>query len=137
MADSDSQTAAIEQTFKMRYLNVLLGLVSTIGLTSANPIDPRQNTPPRAFAGYLISTFSDPNPQVQFHLSNGNSPSDFTFANNGRAVLNSTVGTKGVRDQFLATNDARDVWYLIATGMLLYYSNLIIMTNDCLSLIHI
>jgi hypothetical protein len=68
------------------------------------------------FVGYLISTFSDPNPRVQFHLSNGNNPGSYKFLNGGKEVLTSEVGTKAVRDIYLTTNDARDVWYIIATG---------------------
>lgn len=70
------------------------------------------------YAGYLISTFSDARPQVQQYLSNGNSASSFTFLNDGQPILASTVGTKGVRDIFLTTDDDRSRYYLIATGRL-------------------
>lgn len=72
-----------------------------------------------AFAGYLISTFSDANPTVQFYLSKGNDAGSFGFANKGRPVLTSTVGTRAVRDVFLTTNAERSVWYMIGTGELL------------------
>lgn len=68
------------------------------------------------YVGYLISTFSDAKPQIQQYLSNGNSASSFTFLNGGEPILASTVGTKGVRDIFLATNGDRSQYYLIATG---------------------
>lgn len=68
------------------------------------------------FVGYLISTFSDPMPQVQWHLSDSASPATFRFLNNGASVLASTVGTKGVRDIFLTTNSARSEYFIIATG---------------------
>jgi hypothetical protein len=71
------------------------------------------------YVGYLISTFSDPNPQVQWHLSDGNSASSFNFLNGGKPVLTSNVGTKGVRDIFLTTNTARSEYFTIATGRLL------------------
>jgi hypothetical protein len=71
-----------------------------------------------SYVGYLISTFSDANPRVQFYLSKGNDPSTYTFLNAGKEVLTSTVGTKAVRDVFLATNDARDAWYMLGTGMI-------------------
>ena len=67
------------------------------------------------FVGYLISTFSDPTPQVQWHLSNGDL-SNFKFLNRGRPILASNVGTRGVRDIFLVTNAARNEYFLIATG---------------------
>lgn len=68
------------------------------------------------YVGYLISTFSDARPQVQQYLSNGNSASSFTFLNDGQPILASTVGTKGVRDIFLTTNNDRSQYFLIATG---------------------
>ncbi|KAF6788496.1 glycoside hydrolase family 43 (arabinosidase) [Colletotrichum musicola] len=97
----------------MRVLSLLTAAVSA-ALVAANPL-PRQAS---NFAGYLISTFSDANPKVQFHLSNGNSASSFKFLNKGQPVLASTVGTRAVRDVFLTTNPSRSEWYLIATGKL-------------------
>ncbi|KAF4342914.1 arabinase [Fusarium beomiforme] len=69
------------------------------------------------YAGYLISTFSDTTPQVQWHLSDGDSASSFNFLNEGMPVLTSNVGTKGVRDVFLATNTARSEYFTIATDI--------------------
>lgn len=75
------------------------------------------------YVGYLISTFSDANPKVQWYLSNGNSPTSFTKLNKGNPVLTSTVGTKAVRDVFLASNGARTQYYMIATGMFVACGN--------------
>ncbi|KAK4497217.1 hypothetical protein PRZ48_011667 [Zasmidium cellare] len=75
---------------------------------------PRQDP---EFAGYLISTFSDPIPAVQWHLSTSNSPSSFTFLNNATPILTSTVGTGGVRDIFLTTDGDRKRWFLLATDL--------------------
>ena len=69
------------------------------------------------YVGYLISTFSDKTPAVQWHLSKGNDPGAYTFINRGQPVLRSTVGTKAVRDVFLATNSARDEWFMICTDL--------------------
>lgn len=79
---------------------------------TASPVEKRQN----AYAGHLISTFSDVNPTVQWYLSNDNSPTSFTKINGGNSVLTSTVGTKAVRDVYLTSNSARDQFYLISTG---------------------
>lgn len=83
-------------------------------LTSASPTVRQSSN----YAGYLISTFTDAKPQIQQYLSDGNSASAFTFLNGGEPILASDVGTKGVRDIFLATNDARSEFHLIATGEL-------------------
>lgn len=68
------------------------------------------------YVGYLISTFSDKNPTVQWYLSKGNDPGSYSFLNRGQPILKSTVGTKAVRDVFLATNAGRNEWYIICTG---------------------
>lgn len=75
------------------------------------------------YAGYLISTFTDADPRVQWHLSDGNSAASFSFLNGGSPVLGSTVGTTGVRDIYLATNSARSEFYLIATGKCCFFSS--------------
>ncbi|KAH6692199.1 family 43 glycoside hydrolase [Plectosphaerella plurivora] len=81
---------------------------------AASAIPCQQESP---YVGYLISTFSDPTPQVQWHLSDGLDASSFRFLNNGRPVLESTVGMRGVRDIFLTTNTARDEYFIIATDL--------------------
>ncbi|KAI8962615.1 glycoside hydrolase family 43 protein [Daldinia sp. FL1419] len=95
--------------------NFLSLVVTALATTAvASPVTPRQTS---NYVGYLISTFSDANPKVQFHLSNGNNALSFKFLNKGKAVLASTVGTKAVRDIFLATNSARSEYHLLATDL--------------------
>ncbi|OTB04722.1 glycoside hydrolase family 43 protein [Hypoxylon sp. CI-4A] len=84
------------------------------GVTAASPIAPRQDS---TYAGYLISTFSDAVPSVQFYLSDGTSATNFNFLNQGNPVLTSDVGTKAVRDIFLATNSDRSEYYLLGTDL--------------------
>lgn len=97
----------------MRFTTYSLAVATALlSFGSASPVDKRQS----AYAGYLISTFSDVNPTVQWYLSNNNSPTSFTKINGGNAVLKSTVGTKAVRDVYLTSNGARNKFYLIATG---------------------
>jgi len=74
--------------------------------------------PTSPFIGYLISTFSDVNPTVQFYLSKGDDPSNFVFANQAKSVLVSKAGTKAVRDVFLTCNGDRSQWYMMGTGKL-------------------
>lgn len=73
----------------------------------------RQASP---YAGYLITSFTDANPQIQMQLSQGNDATKFTAVNGGQSVLQSTVGTKAVRDPFLVSDSERSNWYIIATG---------------------
>jgi Zn/Cd-binding protein ZinT len=88
----------------------------TIPQASAAPASSSLQTRAESYVGYLVSTFSDVTPAVQFHLSKGNDAGSYTFLNKGQPVLKSTVGTKGVRDIFLAHDSARTKYYMIATG---------------------
>lgn len=88
-------------------------LAAVHGLGAAAAVIRQESQP---YVGYLISTFSDPTPQVQWHLSDGLDASSFRFLNNGKPVLESTVGHRGVRDIFLTTNSARSEYFIIATG---------------------
>jgi hypothetical protein len=88
----------------------------TIPSTLAAPTSPSLQSRAESYVGYLVSTFSDVTPAVQFHLSKGNDAGSYAFLNKGQPVLNSTVGTKGVRDDFLAHDGARTEYYMIATG---------------------
>lgn len=97
----------------------LFATVAAVLFSSSIVASPLRNTAQQTYAGYLISTFSDVNPKVQLYLSDGNSPTKFYKLNQGKEVLASTVGTKGVRDIYLTSNDARTQWYMIATGMTL------------------
>ncbi|KAF5026836.1 hypothetical protein F66182_1030 [Fusarium sp. NRRL 66182] len=99
----------------MRVLSILATAlsVSLADARAVNELSPRQND---KFVGYLISTFSDPTPQVQLHLSKDDTAQSFTFLNGGKPVLTSNVGNKGVRDIFLTTNSKRSEYFIIATG---------------------
>ncbi|KAF2666342.1 family 43 glycoside hydrolase [Microthyrium microscopicum] len=85
-------------------------LASSIPSVAASDIAP-------SYVGYLISTFSDVEPTVKFYLSNGNDPGSYKFLNRRKAALISTVGTRAVRDVFLAVNGDRTMWYMIATDL--------------------
>ncbi|TID16578.1 glycoside hydrolase family 43 [Venturia nashicola] len=99
------------------FFRSVLAIAFFTTLTAATPIDNDNTASATNYVGYLISTFSDANPTIQFYLSKGNSASEFAFANKGKAVLKSSVGTKAVRDVFLTCNGDRSHWYLIATDL--------------------
>lgn len=82
-------------------------------IAASSPITRQTNT---TYVGYLISTFTDDVPEIQQYLSNGNSATNFTFLNDGQPILASTVGTKAVRDVFLATNANRSEFFTLGTG---------------------
>ncbi|KUI65416.1 hypothetical protein VM1G_00093 [Cytospora mali] len=99
----------------MRTFTLGLAVATALAVLASGSPYPRQTD--ETYVGYLISTFTDAVPKVQQYLSNGNSASSFTFLNDGQPVLASTVGTKAVRDIFLAKNDDRTEFFLIATDL--------------------
>ncbi|PGH08114.1 hypothetical protein AJ80_07908 [Polytolypa hystricis UAMH7299] len=92
----------------------ILTAVSLLGLANGSVV-PRQDRGP--YVGYLLSTFSDPNPQVFWYLSDISDPLAFKALNGGNPVLRSTVGTRAVRDVFLASNADRSEYFVIATDL--------------------
>ncbi|WP_175638518.1 glycoside hydrolase family 43 protein [Metabacillus schmidteae] len=73
------------------------------------------------FAGYLFSYFTGEETadgeQIYFALSKGNNPLDWQELNNGKPVLTSSLGEKGVRDPYLFRSSDGDKFYLIATDL--------------------
>ena len=57
-------------------------------------------------------------------VSKGNSPVSWNQVNGGRPVLNSTLGTKGVRDPFIIRDPNGSKFYLIATDLRMYGSGM-------------
>ncbi|WP_461009893.1 RICIN domain-containing protein [Streptomyces capparidis] len=76
------------------------------------------------YAGYLFTYFTGENTsageQVYFALSQGNDPTRWRHLNDGRPVLTSTVGTRGVRDPFIIRSPEGDKFYQIATDLRMY-----------------
>ncbi|KAL3471165.1 glycosyl hydrolase [Aspergillus californicus] len=97
----------------MHLPSLLLTASSLLPLMSAAVL-PHQKDP---YVGYLLSTFTDVNPQVYWYLSNASNPLAFSPLNNGEPVLESTVGTQGVRDIFLVKNEERREYFVIATDL--------------------
>jgi hypothetical protein len=112
----------------MRALFLLLAalpiLVTGTAITSLN-ISATSN-----FVGYLVSSFLDHDPAVHLHLSRGNNPGEYVALNKGKPILRSSVGSRAVRDVFLAGNGARTQWYMIATGMLFFCINLVAIADS-------
>lgn len=96
----------------MRVFSSIFAVANILTLSTGRVI-PRQDN---SYVGYLLSTFTDANPQVFWYLSEGSDPLAFKALNGGSPVLGSTVGTRAVRDIFLASNAARSEYFMIATG---------------------
>lgn len=73
------------------------------------------------YAGYFFTYFTgegtSTGEQVYFALSNGNDPLSWRELNEGKPVLTSTLGEKGVRDPFIIRSPEGDKFYMIATDL--------------------
>ncbi|BAE55184.1 unnamed protein product [Aspergillus oryzae RIB40] len=98
----------------MRIFSSIFAVANVLSLSTGRVI-PRQDG--NSYVGYLLSTFTDANPQVFWYFSEGSDPLAFKALNGGSPVLESTVGTRAVRDIFLASNAARSEYFMIATDL--------------------
>lgn len=85
-------------------------------------------TPPKAeaadpYAGYLFAYFAGEatadGEQIRFAISRGNTAIEYDVLNQGKPILVSTVGTKGVRDPFILRKQD-GTFVLIATDLRIY-----------------
>ncbi|KAG8697063.1 hypothetical protein FRC08_006757 [Ceratobasidium sp. 394] len=97
-----------------------LGLLASARIIPASfqHLQERQNTQYQGY-GFVYFTGEDVanGEQIYFAVSQGNDPLHWSTVNDGYAVLNSTLGTKGVRDPFIIRSPKNDKFYLIATDL--------------------
>ena len=76
------------------------------------------------YAGYLFAYFTGEGTadgeQIRYALSRGDDPLHWRELNEGRPVLTSTVGEKGLRDPFVMRSPQGDRFYLIASDLRMY-----------------
>ncbi|MFF4032545.1 family 43 glycosylhydrolase [Streptomyces sviceus] len=76
------------------------------------------------YAGYLFAYFNGEGTadgeQIRYALSRGNDPLHWRELNQGKPVLTSTTGEKGLRDPFVIRSPKGDRFYLIATDLRMY-----------------
>ena len=72
-----------------------------------------------AFA-YFAGESTDQGEKIFFGASRGNDPLDYDVLNDGRPVLESSYGTKGLRDPFIIRSAEGDRFYLLATDLKAY-----------------
>ncbi|WP_338894697.1 family 43 glycosylhydrolase [Streptomyces sp. TG1A-60] len=78
----------------------------------------------QAYKGYMFSYFTGEGTsngeQVYAALSKGNDPLKWRELNDGKPVLTSTLGEKGLRDPFIIRSPEGDKFYQIATDLRIY-----------------
>jgi hypothetical protein len=110
----------------MRVHPALVSLSLLAGLVLAAPTPAVAEDPAQPYAGYLFSYFTGEGTadgeQIRFALSQGNDPLHWQELNDGRPVLTSTLGTRGLRDPFVIRSPQGDTFYQIATDLRMYGS---------------
>lgn len=106
--------------------NVDVKLTATITLNAASTTKEfiakvKERPADENYAGYFFTYFTGEGTatgeQVYFALSNGNDPLNWRELNDGKPVLTSTLGEKGVRDPFIIRSPEGDKFYMIATDL--------------------
>ncbi|KAK7029413.1 hypothetical protein VNI00_014667 [Paramarasmius palmivorus] len=106
----------------MKLSFVLLGLVSLVvaaPVADPAPLEPRQSGYTDYLAVYFKGEFQN-GEQIYMSVSNNNNPASWTAVNNGNLVLQSNVGTKGVRDPSLIRSPDGSKFWIIATDLNVY-----------------
>ncbi len=84
----------------------------------------RELPEPEPYAGYFFAYFTgegrSDGEQIYFALSKGNDPLRWMELNDGKPVLTSTLGERGVRDPFIIRSPEGDKFYMIATDLRIY-----------------
>lgn len=66
--------------------------------------------------GYLFTHFTSTDEDVYFHLSDGDSPLNFTELNHGKQIVSSNVGAGAARDPFIVVNPISNQAYLLGNN---------------------
>ncbi|MHA7157633.1 alpha-L-arabinofuranosidase C-terminal domain-containing protein [Glutamicibacter endophyticus] len=91
----------------------------------ATPLaQPADDTPAEEHEAYVFPYFtgegSDDGEKIHLAVSKGDSPDGWYTLNDGKPVLESELGTKGVRDPFLIRSPDGSKYYLLATDLKMY-----------------
>lgn len=84
--------------------------------STASTVTPAEGRDATTYAGYLMVGHSDETHEIHAMLSEGTDPTRWTALNDGRGIVTSTMGEKGIRDPHLVR--APDgTYYLLGTDL--------------------
>jgi hypothetical protein len=90
----------------------------------AAPARPAEGAPYAAYVfPYFVGESTADGEKIYIAASRGNTPEAWDTLNNGRPVLTSTMGERGLRDPFLIRSHEGDRFYLLATDLRIYGGN--------------
>lgn len=106
--------------FGLTHLKLALAAAFALTLLAqSKPISLHHRQSTSESVGYLFTHFEGGDnglEQVYFSLSHGNNPLRYTTLNNGRPVLNSTIGSKTVRDPSIAHDPLTNRYWTIGNN---------------------
>ncbi len=111
--------------WRTRFTGLLASAISALGMAAIFVTVPAASPAVAAdpYGGYLFAYFTGESTadgeQIRFAVSRGNDPLKYDVINQGRPVLVSTVGTRGVRDPFIMRKQD-GTFVLIATDLRIY-----------------
>jgi hypothetical protein len=110
---------------RARVTGILASAISAVGMATLVVAVPAASPAAAAttYGGYLFAYFAGEGTadgeQIRFAVSRGNDPLRYDVINQGKPVLVSTVGTRGVRDPFIMRKQD-GTFILIATDLRIY-----------------
>ncbi|KAH8828670.1 glycosyl hydrolase [Flagelloscypha sp. PMI_526] len=106
----------------LTYFLICLNLASVW----CSPLKPKPKPQPLSKDGYGFIYFTGESlangEEIYFAVSEENSPKTWTAVNGGNPVLNSTLGTLGLRDPYIIRDPNSCKFYIIATDLKMYKS---------------
>jgi hypothetical protein len=100
----------------MKITTFFLSLVTLVAASQNVTLTPRQST----YTDYLAVYFKGEGvngESIYMSVSNNNNPASWTAVNSGNLILQSTVGTRGVRDPSLIRSQDGKTFWIIATDL--------------------
>ncbi|KFH45106.1 Xylosidase/arabinosidase-like protein [Hapsidospora chrysogenum ATCC 11550] len=125
-SSSDANVISNDGQVTRQRANTAVSLTASISSEDGSALERTFDASVRAaiqldgFEGYAFSYFVDNSiagEKIYFAASNGNDALSWTELNNGQPVLESTQGTRGLRDPFMIRSPEGDTFYLIATDL--------------------
>ena len=97
------------------------------GPSVQDAVDASEPAPTLDYEAYVFAYFvgesTSNGEKIYFAASKGNDPMAWDRLNNGRPVLSSTLGEKGLRDPFIMRSHEGDKFWLLATDLRIYGGN--------------
>jgi hypothetical protein len=103
----------------MHLLSTLFSFALAGPILAQAAVAPRGSSYPAAadYEGYAFLYFKNNDEKLYLAISNGNNILSFTEVNDGKPILTSTQGDKGLRDPYIIRSKEGDKFFILATDL--------------------